>query len=317
MQNSRICVIYSYPSLSSAHGSKLLQAVKKALGEGKIQFTLIDLYGEKFNPVMSEREVEQYGKSPSPEIIRYQSILGEADAWIILYPVWWSIPPAILKGFFDRVLTQGFAFDFSEKGATSLLKGKRALVIRTFSSSAAQEQKVGNLAKNFMEKAILGFCGIKSNSIDIYSVNSLPETAFHHSLIHVEGAVRRILAKPTEVPHHLRSIPAPHLPPVEDKGDSLKALREEKEKKLSKSAKDDLEYFRNARRRARRTVHKRSDKNEATRYMFADDDSDFHPKYVGYTGRQPHKKHPHKKQRKGKKHFHQRHKHSGGRGRRR
>ena len=282
---NKACVIYAYPSKTSTHGSKFLKTVLSTLHEDNTPYDLIDLYSEKFDPVMPEEEAQNWGANLPDHIKRYQTILKSAQTWILIYPSWWSTPPAILKGFLDRVLTPGFSHTIKNGDVTPLLTGRQALILRTFSYNASQERKSASVTKSFMEVAVLNTCGIISDEIDVYSVDGLPKSAFEHTLKYVPGAVRRALLKPTEVPHHLRSIPAPYLPPVEDKGEKLQMEREEKEKNLSKEALADLNYFRNARKKARRDVHKRSDRASATRYRFADDDSDFHPKGYQYTSR--------------------------------
>ena len=266
----RVCVVYAFPSLTSGHGPKLLQTVTKTLGESGVPFDLFDLYRSNFNPVTSESEHAAYGKSVGPDVAAIQSILKSAEVWIFLYPVWWSTPPAILKGWIDRALTPNFAFTYDSKGMHPLMEHKRALVIRTFGGSALIEQENGNVASGFMDKAVLGACGLKVVSQDIYSAETLAESAFNHALFQAAGATRRVLTRPTGVPHHLRSISAPYLPPIEPKV-KLPVDEEGEEKiELSDEAKSDLEFFKSARRHAREAVHRKADartsagKNERT-----------------------------------------------------
>ncbi|MFH0927819.1 MAG: NAD(P)H-dependent oxidoreductase [Candidatus Micrarchaeota archaeon] len=284
MANRKACIIYSYPSKDSKHGSRLLQSTISTLDEDKIQYELIDLYSQNFNPVLSNQESLEWGKNTGEQIKNYQHILKSCQTWIFIYPSWWSTPPAILKGFLDRVLTPGFSHKIENGNAIPLLNGHQALILRTFSYSAAQEKKCSNVAKSFMESAVLNTCGVICDEIDVYSVDGLPPSAFEHILKYIPGAVRRALTTPTGVPHHLRSIQAPYLPPVQDHGDEIKAEREEKEKKLSKEALADLNYFRKASRHARETARHRPERDSPTRYKFPNNDSDFHPS--GYSGRE-------------------------------
>lgn len=267
-KNPKVCIIYAYPSTNSTHGSLLLQKVKETLQKDGIGFFILDMYRENFNPVMGEQEYEKYGQFVGDDVKRYQQILGQCNIWIILYPVWWATPPAILKGFFDRVLTPGFAFSYSEKGVLPLLNGKKALIIRTFGSSASQEAENGSVAQNFMEKSVLGFCGIKSFSVDIYSIDSLAMSAFNNNLMHIEGAVRRSLVTQTGVPHHMRTIPAPYLPPIEvaEKDEPSESNEKKKKKELTKQAQEDLEFFRQERRFARKEVHRKADRQRDVGY---------------------------------------------------
>jgi putative NADPH-quinone reductase len=75
-----------------------------------------DLYAEGFNPVMSREERLGYHEEPSNiEPVRgYVERLRRADALVLCFPVWTFGPPAMLKGFFDRVLMPGVAFDISD-----------------------------------------------------------------------------------------------------------------------------------------------------------------------------------------------------------
>ncbi|GAA3319770.1 hypothetical protein GCM10020331_028030 [Ectobacillus funiculus] len=60
-----------------------------------------------------------------PDIHEEQEHISWADVIITIYPVWWTGLPAMLKGYFDRVLTSGFAYAYGENGPEQLLKGKR------------------------------------------------------------------------------------------------------------------------------------------------------------------------------------------------
>lgn len=254
-----VCIVYAYPSLTSGHGPKILQKVLDTLREAAVDYDLLDLYRERFNPVMSEEEITQNGASAWPDVQGHQAKLAGAQAWIFLYPVWWSAAPAMLKGWTDRVLASGFAYRIEGKKMLPLLGGKRALIVRTFGQSAAYEEKMGHGAVSSMDKAVLGVCGVKAVAVDIYSVDELAETAFNHALFGVQGAVRRVQVKPSLVPHHLRSIAAPGLPPIEQKPRLPVDAEGEEKIEMSDEAKADLEYYRSARRKARENVHQRAD----------------------------------------------------------
>ncbi len=219
MEEIKIALIYAHPSRSEGSSAKILERVLSVLSSSGAQCRILDLYADNFNPVLDAAELREYSsrKPPKSDIANYQKAISESEALIFIYPAWWSVPPAILKGWLDRVFTPGFAFSFSSGVMKGLLEGKRALVLRTFASGAESEQAIGHVASNFMEKAVLGACGIKSSSVDLYSMESLDPTTFAHYLFQIEGAVRRLLARPSAVPHHLRWIPAPHLPPIEQK----------------------------------------------------------------------------------------------------
>ena len=62
--------------------------------------------------------------------------LDRADLLILQFPLWWFGPPAILKGWFERVFTRGFGYMPGRKYDTGLMRGKRAMVSVTTGTSA-------------------------------------------------------------------------------------------------------------------------------------------------------------------------------------
>ncbi|GAA1994664.1 NAD(P)H-dependent oxidoreductase [Isoptericola halotolerans] len=71
------------------------------------------------------------------EVRRHQELLRRADLLVLVFPLWWAGMPAILKGWVDRVLTQGFAYGLRDadgnprKYGDGAFTGKRGLVVTT------------------------------------------------------------------------------------------------------------------------------------------------------------------------------------------
>jgi len=61
-----------------------------------------DLYVEKFDPLLNEEEIPRAAELP-PVIAQHCAEIAAADGYIIVHPNWWAMPPAILKGWLDRV----------------------------------------------------------------------------------------------------------------------------------------------------------------------------------------------------------------------
>jgi len=95
-------------------------------------YEVLDLNKDAFNPVMQEAELAVYnaGKALDPLVIKYQESISKADHIIFIFPIWWGTMPAILKGFFDKVLLKDLAFNY-ENGWTPLLKIDKTTVITT------------------------------------------------------------------------------------------------------------------------------------------------------------------------------------------
>lgn len=132
----------------------------KSLGHDVI---LHDLYKEGFNPVLEASELAR-SFSLDGLVQAHCSELSAADGLIVFHPEWWGQPPAVLKGWIDRVFRQGVAYDldgeeFSEKGWKPLLTGKKGLVFCTSDAEAHSERTLEGLWVH----SVLGRCGMKAS----------------------------------------------------------------------------------------------------------------------------------------------------------
>ena len=86
---------------------------------------LLDLYAEKFDPVMSEAARRDYHDTSRNQagLESYVSRLRAADALVVQFPVWSFGMPAMLKGYFDRMMMPGVAFDLSDPAHAKPLLG--------------------------------------------------------------------------------------------------------------------------------------------------------------------------------------------------
>ena len=162
-------VIFSHPWDGSFNKAILDQVVKK-LDETKEKYTVIDLNKDAFNPVMTEKELSLYsqGKSIDPLVLKYQEILKNTDELILIFPVWWMSMPAILKGFFDKVMLRGFAYESGKYGIKGLLSIKSAKMITTAEAPKFLLNIMG--FGMMMRKANLGGVGIKNTKWIHYSL---------------------------------------------------------------------------------------------------------------------------------------------------
>ena len=162
-------VIFSHP-WNGSFNKAILDQVMKKLDETKEKYTVIDLNKDGFNPVMSEEELSLYsqGKSIDPLVLKYQEILKNTDELILIFPIWWMSLPAILKGFLDKVMLRGFAYESTQTGIKGLLTNiKTAKMITT-----AEVPKILLSITGFgitMKKANLGGVGIKKTKWIHYS----------------------------------------------------------------------------------------------------------------------------------------------------
>jgi NAD(P)H dehydrogenase (quinone) len=111
----RVLYIYCHPLPESFHAAIRTRALK-ALGDAGHNVDLLDLYAEKFDPVLSEEGRRHYHDTSRNRmgLEDYIARLTSAEALVLQFPTWCFGLPAMLKGFFDRMIMPGVAFDISD-----------------------------------------------------------------------------------------------------------------------------------------------------------------------------------------------------------
>lgn len=111
----RVLVIFCHPSPGSFNAA-LHQRVLEALRARGHEVDDCDLYAEGFDPVLRADHLATYHDVPANRapVQRYVERLQRAEALVFVFPVWNFGLPAMLKGFFDRVLLPGVSFDMSD-----------------------------------------------------------------------------------------------------------------------------------------------------------------------------------------------------------
>lgn len=160
----KISVILGHP-YENSFNSAIAETVVDILKENGHMVMFHDLYREKFNPVIPKDElVSDQTKDNLVEV--YQQEIREADGIIIVHPNWWGQPPAILKGWVDRVLRENVAYTFpaGDNGGglpIGLLKAKVGLVFNTSNTPERREvEKFGDPLNRLWKDCIFDFCGI-------------------------------------------------------------------------------------------------------------------------------------------------------------
>lgn len=112
----RVLYVYCHPLPESFHRAIRNEALA-GLAQAGHSVDLLDLYEERFDPVMSVEARRRYHEITRNRdgIESYVERLLGADSLIVQFPIWCFGPPAMLKGFFDRLLIPGIAFDLSDR----------------------------------------------------------------------------------------------------------------------------------------------------------------------------------------------------------
>jgi NAD(P)H dehydrogenase (quinone) len=177
----QISVILAHPDSRSFNHSIAIAATEELKKNGH-RAVFHDLYAEKSDPLLAAEEIPE-GAYLSPEMESYCKELADADGIIMIHPNWWGQPPAVLKGWVDRVFRPGLAYKFVEgdKGEgvpVGLLKAKAALVFNTSNTVAEREMAVfGDPLETIWRNCIFGLCGVRNFYRETFSVvvTSTPE----------------------------------------------------------------------------------------------------------------------------------------------
>lgn len=123
-----------------------------------------NLYKTDFNPVLSPTDLQLLKDGETPlDIYSEQQEISNADIISIIYPLWWASFPAVLKGYIDRVLTNGFAYTYGGNGATGLLKDKKVIIHTTMGNTVEEYEQKGLIEafKRSQGEEVFGFCGME------------------------------------------------------------------------------------------------------------------------------------------------------------
>jgi NAD(P)H dehydrogenase (quinone) len=131
-------IVFNHP-FAGSYCNSILQAVTKGLQKAQHEIDLIYLDRENFNPVMTAADLQAFKekKPVDQKVVEYKARLDNADHLIFIFPIWWELMPALTKGFIDRVMFPGVAYDYNSNGIGMVplfKKLKRVTVITTMNT---------------------------------------------------------------------------------------------------------------------------------------------------------------------------------------
>lgn len=160
----QISVILAHPRPGSFNHAIAREADNALQANGHTVF-FHDLYQEKFESVLPAAEIVK--GAALPEAIEQHCVeIAAAEGIVIIHPNWWGQPPAILKGWVDRVIRPGVAYEFLEGDSgegvpVGLLKAHTALVYNTSNTATQREKNVfGDPLETIWKNCIFALCGV-------------------------------------------------------------------------------------------------------------------------------------------------------------
>lgn len=168
----------------------ILNRVAAALQASQHTVDVLELHRENFDPVLHVEELAVYrtGKYLDPKVGEYQRRIRQADHLIYIFPVWWEVMPALLKGFFDKVFLPEWAF--TEADASPLLTHiQGATAITTMGAP----RPIYTSVEAVLCKGILEFCGVRQTRwFNLCEAGVIPQEKRLAWLSEVEAYVRSL-----------------------------------------------------------------------------------------------------------------------------
>ena len=133
-------LIVAHPRIRS-FTMAMAEAYAEAARHEGAEVVLRDLYRLGFDPLLHMEELPDHeGFQPRADVMDERSVIGDADVFVFVYPLWFNAPPAMLKGYVDRVFGKGFGYSrFGLEGNRPLLSDRRLV---SFTSSGAPQDWV-------------------------------------------------------------------------------------------------------------------------------------------------------------------------------
>ena len=155
-------VVLGHPSKSS-FSAAIAERYVATIQANHHDAVIRDLYDLGFDPCLKEAERLSDRDEPlSPDVAAELNYLRRCDVVTFVYPLWFGMPPAMIKGYIDRVFGAGFRLNDLKKSDGRLFQGKRLAVMSTSASSLPWLEAQGmwiSLRKSFENylQTVFGF----------------------------------------------------------------------------------------------------------------------------------------------------------------
>ncbi len=181
-------------------GRELVEGALRTLHDAGALVRVHDLLADGFDPVLHLAEDQPHARACSdgedPLASRYQADVRWASCFLVVHPVWWFAPPAILKGWIDRILVDGIALEQHDGTSPSpLLEGRRALVVQTFNTSRAIDRVAFlGISAFFWKRVVFHSVGVgRVARLPLYSVEKLSQARLERFRARLDRAIRALL----------------------------------------------------------------------------------------------------------------------------
>jgi NAD(P)H dehydrogenase (quinone) len=156
-----------------------------------------DLYGQGFDPVFHASDYVQFEGGDMPaDVIAEQRRVDGCDALAFVAPVWWLGLPAMLKGWFDRVWSNGWAYEFSNNPEGSLLPDRPFVFQLTAGGSRGTyvDYRYDTALDTIIRVGVLGWCGVSESTVALLHDTGFDSAASGSHLEYAEALGRSVFS---------------------------------------------------------------------------------------------------------------------------
>lgn len=160
-------IIYAHPYAGSFN-HEILNRLSNSFSKNDEEFELINLYSDNFNPMLTEKDLQTYseGKTEDTLVKRYQRKIAGSNELVFIFPIWWQNMPAMLKGFLDKTMLSGFAYDESSgwKGLLGYIKRVTVITTSTVTKEYLEKECGDPIQSVFINRTLVDL-GIDSKNV--------------------------------------------------------------------------------------------------------------------------------------------------------
>ena len=155
-------IIVAHPKSRSFIGTMAKAYTAEVRGHGHA-VEVRDLYAMDFDPRLKIAELPGEAAELPGDVVRERALLADADVFAFFYPFWFNAPPAILKGYMERIFGLGFAYEPASGGTRPLLSMRKLFSV---SSSGAPREWVESTGaweaeRQLFDKHFAAVCGLE------------------------------------------------------------------------------------------------------------------------------------------------------------
>ncbi|UGX84987.1 NAD(P)H-dependent oxidoreductase [Phyllobacterium meliloti] len=174
-------IVVAHPEPTSLSHSIAAQ-VAEGLSLSSHTFEIADLSAEAFDPRYSAADlaVHRTQATPPADVVAEQARIDRADTLVLVFPVYWWSMPGLLKGWIDRVFSNGWAFDFSpDTGSAKKLHHLKVHLIGIGGADAEMYTRHNYLTamKTQIDHGIFDYCGARVVTSELLFDSEIRDTA--------------------------------------------------------------------------------------------------------------------------------------------